>query len=204
MPVTEGQVIEAGRGHLVGREDDVVALGLARDGDRAVDHAEPPGRRRIAGLAGEVAQRAVWRALRGEHRAVDDHVAGGQVDAPLLRRQDRDEVVVGRAAGEGLEVVGAIDRRAVIGVVRARDDDRADLGFGQSPELRRDALDRSLRLDVAVEQVTGDQEQVDLLGKREVDGGGECRELALTLGARLLAEVVVAGTEMDVGGMDDP
>ena len=39
---------------------------------------------------------------------------------------------------------------------------------------------------------------------RQVDGGGEGGELALTLGARLLAEVVVAGTEMDVGGMDDP
>ena len=61
-----------------------------------------------------------------------------------------------------------------------------------------------LRLDVAVEQVAGDQEQVDLLGEREVDGGGEGGELPLTLGARLLAEVVVAGTEMDVGGMDDP
>ena len=52
--------------------------------------------------------------------------------------------------------------------------------------------------------VTRDQEQVDLLGKGEVDGGGEGGELAFTLGARLLAEVVVAGTEMDIGGMDDP
>ena len=39
---------------------------------------------------------------------------------------------------------------------------------------------------------------------REVDGRREGRELALALGARLLAEVVVARTEMDVGGVDDP
>ena len=87
--------------------------------------------------------------------------------------------------------------------MRARDDDCPDLGCGQALELRGDALDRALRLDVAVEQVAGDQEQVDLLGKREVHGRGECGELPLTLGARLLAEVVVARTEMDVGGMDD-
>ena len=60
------------------------------------------------------------------------------------------------------------------------------------------------RLDVAVEQVAGDQEEIDLLGEGQVDGRGEGGELPLTLGARLLAEVVVAGTEMDVGGMDDP
>ena len=110
----------------------------------------------------------------------------------------------GGAAGERLEVVGAIDRRAVVAVVRARDDDGPDLGLGQARELRGDAFDRTLRLDVAVEQVAGDQEEVDLLGEREVDGGGEGGELPFTLGARLLAEVVVAGTEMDVGGMDDP
>ena len=83
VPVPERQVVEAGRGHLVGRDDDVVALGLAGDRDGAVDHAEPPGRRRIARLAGEVAQRTVRRALRGEHRAVHDHVTGREVDARL-------------------------------------------------------------------------------------------------------------------------
>ena len=67
-----------------------------------------------------------------------------------------------------------------------------------------DALDRAPRLDVAVEEVPGDQEQVDLLREREVDAGAEGGELPLTLGARLLAEVVMAGTEMDIGGMDDP
>ena len=45
--------------------------------------------------------------------------------------------------------------------------------------------------------------EVDLLGDREVDGGAERGELPLALGRRLLAEVVVAGAEMDVGGVDE-
>ena len=105
---------------------------------------------------------------------------------------------------ERLEVVGAIDRRAVVDVVRAGDDDRPDLGVGQALELGGDALDRAARLDVAVEQVAGDEEQVDLLGEGEVDGRHEGRELALALGRGLLTEVVVARAEMDVRGVDDP
>ena len=65
------------------------------------------------------------------------------------------------------------------------------------------ALHGSARLDVAVEQVAGDQEQVDLLGERELDRRDEGGELALALRRRLVAEVVVARAEMDVGGMDD-
>ena len=109
----------------------------------------------------------------------------------------------GVAAGERLEVVRAVDRRPVVAVVRARDDDRPDLAGGEPLELRRDALDRATRLDVAVEQVAGDQDEIDLLGQRQVDGGGEGGELALALGAGLLTEVVVARAEMDVRGVDD-
>ena len=76
--------------------------------------------------------------------------------------------------------------------------------FRQSLELRGDAFDRTSRLDVAVEQVARDQEEIDLLRKGEIDGCREGGELPFTLGARLLAEVVVASTEMDIGGMDDP
>ena len=75
---------------------------------------------------------------------------------------------------------------------------------GQARELGGDALDRAARLDVRVEQVAGDQEQVDLLAEGEVDGGLEGRELALALGGRLLAEIVVPRAEMDVRGVDDP
>ena len=67
-----------------------------------------------------------------------------------------------------------------------------------------DALHRPARLDVGVEQVAGDQEEVDLLGEGQVDGGDEGGELPLALGAGLLTEVVVARAEMDVRGVDDP
>ena len=86
----------------------------------------------------------------------------------------------------------------------ARDDDRPDPRVGQALQLGRDALDGAARLDVRVEQVAGDQEEVDLLGEGEVDGGLERRELALPLGGGLLAEIVVTRAEMDVCGVDEP
>ena len=110
----------------------------------------------------------------------------------MVRVEDGDHVVVGPAAGHRREVVGAVDRRAVVAVVGARDDDRPDPRLGQALELGRHALDRAPRLDVRVEQVAGDQEEVDLLGEREVDGRLERGELPLALGGRLLAEIVVS------------
>ena len=118
--------------------------------------------------------------------------------------EDGDEVVRRGVAGQPGKVVGAVDRRLVVDVVGARDDDRADPGPGQSLELRGDALDRAARLDVRVEQVAGDQEQVDLLGERQVDGGLERGELALPLGGGLLPQVVMPRPEVDVCGVDQP
>ena len=204
VPVTERQVVETARADLLGRDHHVVAIGLARDRDRAVDEADPPrGRARVAGDA-EVAQRAVRRSLGREHRAVDDDIARRQVDARRLGVEDRHPVVGGRAAGQRLEVVRAIDRRAVVAVVRARDDDRADLRRGQALELGRHALDRAPGLDVAVEEVTRHEEEVDLLAQGEIDRGREGAELALPLSACLFPEIVVARPEMDVRGVDDP
>ena len=126
------------------------------------------------------------------------------MDGRPFRGEDRDPVVVRRAAGQRLEVVRPIDRRAIVGVVRPRDDDGPDLGRGEALELGGDALDGPARLDVAVEQVAGDQDEVDLLRQRQVDGGDEGGELPFALGAGLFAEVVMTGAEMDVRGMDDP
>ena len=149
-------------------------------------------------------ERAVRRALGGEDLADDDEVERRQVDRGMVGIDDRDQVVAGRTAGHRGEVVGAIDRGPVEAVVGARDDDRPDPGLGQALEFGGDALDRAARLDVRVEQVAGDQEEVDLLGQGKVDGRLEGRELALALGGRLLSEIVVSRTEMDVRGVDDP
>ena len=64
-----------------------------------------------------------------------------------------------------------------------------------------DPLHGAARLDVGVEQVAGDEEQVDLLGEGEVHGGDERGELALALGGRGVAEVGVAGAEVHVRGV---
>ena len=136
---------------------------------------------------------------------MDDGVAARR-GGPLARSgvEDGHEVVALGAAGQRLEVVGAVDRRAVVDVVGARDDDGPDARLDEALELGGDALDRAPRLDVGVEEVAGDQEEVDLLGEGQVDGRAERGELALALGGRLVPEVVVARAEMDVGGVDDP
>jgi hypothetical protein len=45
--------------------------------------------------------------------------------------------------------------------------------------------------------------EIDLLGKGEVDGRPEGRELALPLDSRLVAEVSVASPEVNVGRVDE-
>jgi hypothetical protein len=203
--MTEGEVVEARRGDLVGREDDLVAIGLAGDGDGAVDHADVPGRDRCRGHgSGDIPERAVRRPLRLEDRADDEGVDRRQVDEWVARVEHGDQAVIGRRAGQRGEVVRAIDGGAIEHVVRARDDDGPDPRVGEPLQLRGHPLDGTARLDVRVEQVARDQEQVDLLGDGEIHGRPECRELSLALGRRLLAQVVMTGAEMHVRGMDDP
>ena len=108
-------------------------------------------------------------ALGGEDPAVDDGVERRQVDRGMVRIEDGDHAVAPAPAGQRGEVVGAIDRGAVEAVVGARDDDRPDPRVGQALELGGDALDGTARLDVRIEQVAGDQEEVDLLGQGEVE-----------------------------------
>ena len=167
VPVAEREVVETAGGDLVGRDDDLVAVGLARDRDGAVDHADPPGRGRAVGRGRpvEALQRALGRPFRAEDAGLDDGVQRREVDRRPVRIEDGDHAVVRAAAGHRGEVVGAVDRRAVAHVVGARDDDRPDLRLGQPLELGRDALHGAARLDVRVEQVAGDEEEVDLLAR---------------------------------------
>ncbi len=202
--MTERQVVEAAGRDLLGRDDDLVAVGPARDRDRAVDHPDAPRDGRRRGLVGEALERAARRALGREDAAVDQRIDGPQVDPRMVRVEDGDHVVVRPDAGHLGQVVGPIDRRPVVDVVGARDDDRPDARVGQPLELRRDPLHGAARLDVRVEQVAGDQEEVDLLRQREVDRRLEGRELPLPLCGRLLTEIVVSRAQMDVRGVDDP
>ena len=204
MPVPEGEVVDVARRDLLGGDHDVVAVGLARDRDGAVDHPDPPGRGRRVTARVEVAQRTVWRALGREDRSEHHDVARRQVHRRVVRVEDRDQIVRRSVAGQPGQVVGAIDGRLVVDVVRARDDDGTDPGLGQSLQLRGHAFDGAAGLDVRVEQVAGDQEQVHLLGERQVDRGLERRELSLSLRGSLLPKVVMACPEVDVCGVDQP
>ena len=91
MPVAEGQVVEAALGDLVGRDDDLVVLGLARDRDRAVDHPDPPAGPRLGGIhalrrrSTDTEERAVRRPLGGEdlaRRLRGRGPSGGPTDGP--------------------------------------------------------------------------------------------------------------------------
>ena len=137
-------------------------------------------------------------------RAVDDRVQVARWTDGWSGIEDRDHAVVRGRCRPAREVVGPIDRRAVADVMGARDDDRPDPRLGEPLQLGRDALHGAARLDVGVEQVAGDEEEVDLLGEGEVDGRLEGGELALPLSRRLLTEIVMACAEMHVRGMDDP
>ena len=88
--------------------------------------------------------------------------------------------------------------------MRPRDEDGPDPGIDEALEFGRDAFRRTTGLDIGVEQVSGDEEQVDLFDEGEIDGSRERGELALALCGGLLAHVVVACTQVHVCGMDDP
>ena len=207
MPVPKSEIVETAGRDLVRRDDHLVAVRLAGDRNGTVDHADLPGRAATGGRGGpgvEITQRAVGGALGGEDRTVDHGIACGKMDTRCARREDGDKVVVHGAAGEGLDVIGSIDRRAVVAVVGPWDHDRAHLDVRHPFKLGCHPVDRATRLDVAIEQVAGDQEQIDLLGNGKIHRGGERRELPLALGARLIPEIVMASAEVNICGMDDP
>jgi hypothetical protein len=83
--------------------------------------------------------------------------------------------------------------------VRARDDHRGDLARHCLGQLTGRALDGSPGLRVRVEQVTADQDQVDLLGDGQVDRPLERAELPLTLVGRGRPEIVVPSSKVHIG-----
>jgi hypothetical protein len=79
-----------------------------------------------------------------------------------------------------------------------------DTGAGQAAQFRSDAFDRAPRLRVRVEEVAGDQEDIDLLGHRQLNGRLEGCELAFAEDGGTLAEIRMSGAQMDVGSVQQP
>jgi hypothetical protein len=85
--------------------------------------------------------------------------------------------------------------------VSAGNDDRAYRGSRNAAELGGHALHRSARLRVRVEEIAGDEEQIDGLGNGEVDRGFEGRELALAQNRRSFSQIGVPCPKVDIGGV---
>jgi hypothetical protein len=201
--VTEGQVVEVRSRDLLLGDDHVVAVRPARDRERRVEQSNVPGRTAVPGDV-EAAQRAMRGPLGREAWTVHDDIARLEVHVGAIRAEHRHEVLVRGQAGQGAQVVSAIDRRAIVDVVGPGRDHRPDLRARQAPELRGDPLDGPAGLGVGVEQVAGDEEEIDLRLDGEIDGCLEGGKLALALRAGLLAQVRVPGAEVDIRGMEDP
>ncbi len=102
---------------------------------------------------------------------------------------------------------GELPRDAGFCVVVAANDEGPDPRLVQAPELIREKARGLHRGLLAVVEVAGDQERVDLLGKAELDHGGEgfARRAADQLGKRRLAQRQSAQRriEVDVGGVNE-
>ena len=159
-----------------------------------------PGRPVVA-RAVERPERRFRRSLRGEAAPVHHDVEGRQVDVRVVRVQDGHEIGPEGARHRG-DVVRPVDRRAVVDVVRARNEDGPDAAVDEAPELAGGALHRAARLDIGVEEVAGDQEQVDPLRQGEIDAGDERGVLPLALRRRLVAQVRVPRPEVDIGRVE--
>ena len=198
VPVAEGEVMEPTSGDLGVGEEDIIGLDDTAHAERAVDEADPPPGALIVARR-EAVERAAGHPLRGRHAPIDDEVQTWEDDVRPLRCQHHDHVAASLLASQRGEVVDSVDRGRVVDIVRARDDHGMDPSPGQATELGGRALDRASRLLIGVEKVAGDEDDVDLLGQREVDGSAERLELSLSLGGRRLAEVVMSSAEVDVG-----
>ena len=146
----------------------------------------------------ELRQQTLRRVLLREAHAVHDDVQA----AP--RKRDRF-----RAAAEHFHQLrqGEFARNAGLGVVVAANDEGLDPRLVQAAELVREkarGLHRSL---LAVVEVAGDQERVDLLSKRELDHGGKgfARRSADHLRKRRLAQRQSAQrrVKVDIGGVNE-
>ena len=200
--MAEREVVQAGGGNLVGIDHDLVAVRHARDRQRGVDHADPP-RRPLLSAGVEAIEGSRWRPLRIEYPPVHDGIEGGQQDLRPVRGQHDDHVAGGRCPGQRGEVVRPVDRRTVVAVVRARNDDRPNRALDQAPQLGADALHGAARLGVRVEQVARDQEKIDPLLQGDVHRPAERGELALELRGGPLPKVRMTSAEMNVSRVEE-
>jgi hypothetical protein len=82
-------------------------------------------------------------------------------------------------------------------VVPGQDDDR----LAKPVELGPHEVDSLVGHAVVIEEVAGDQQQVDLIGQRPIDDALEDAPAALGVRGLLVGIAVAIALEMDVGGV---
>src|SRR5437660_1441025 len=190
--VTESEVVPAGIANLVGEYRRGPIRPLPVRIEEAVAHTEAPAPRVAAGKVGE----RLEAGLVLFHRAAPhDRVERREVDG--LPVQLADQMHVARARGE---VVPVVDRvRAQHVVVSGQDDDR----LAKPRELSPHELDGLVGRAVVIEEIAGDQEQVDLVAQRSIDDALERAPFALAVRGLLARVTVAVALEVDIGGVKD-
>ena len=135
---------------------------------------------------------------------MDGEVQLGEGDLTPGVGQDGHQVRIRLRAGQGGQVEGAIDRRRLVAVMGARDQHDRNVSLDQARKLAGGALDGSPGLGVRVEQVAADEDEIYLVGNRQLDRTLEGRELTLALVSGGRSEVVVTGAEMNVSHVQKP
>ena len=158
--------------------------------EKAVRHGETP--------AAIVAPRNVGERLeRGLvlfHRTPPhDHVELREIDG--LAVQPADHVDMARAGREVVSIVDGVRAQRV--VVPGNDDDR----LAKAIELGPNEGDGFVRHAVVIEEVAGDQQQIDPVGQGAIDDAPEDAPAVLAMRGFMLRMSTAVAVEMHVGGV---
>src|SRR2546422_5444299 len=188
--VAEGDVVPAGVANLVGEYRRRPLRPLSRLVEKSVRHGEAPA---SVVTPRDIGERPELGLVLFHGAAPYDHIELREVDG--LSVQPADHVDVARS---GRDVVPVVDRvRAQRVVVPGQDDDR----LAQPLELGPHEGDGLVGHAVVIEEVAGDQQQVDLIGQRPIDDALEDAPAAHVMRGSLSGIAAAVAVEMDVGGV---
>ena len=190
MVVTEGDVVPAGVANLVGEDRRRALRPLALLVEEAVPHGQAPAPVVAPRDVGEGPERGL---VLFHGAAPHDRIELGKLDR--LAVELADHVDVARPGREVVPVVDGVRPQRV--VVAGQDDHR----LAQPIELGPHERDGLVGHAVVIEEVAGDQQQIDLVGQGAVDDALEDAPAALEVRGLLLRPSVAVAVEMDVGGV---
>ena len=177
MQSAHGQVVDA-------RSGDLIVAGA----DEAVDQANPPA------VIAQVGGRKAGRDRQAE-------VGQGQVTGGAGSRIENAQQA--GSAGQSGQIECMPDGRRLEPIVVTGQDHRPDPGAAQFGQAGSDSPDQSAGHQVGVEQVAGDEDQVDLLRDSQRDRPLERSGTALAQDRAGLAQVHGASAEVEIRGLQE-